>query len=56
MARPKKVNSFGEKTYEDVYDKITKGELDYYLKKRSQIPPEQRYRFMKQHHDYHESI
>jgi hypothetical protein len=55
LARAKKINAFGDKTYEDVYDKITKEELDYYLKKRLQVPPEQRYQRIKQNSFFHES-
>jgi hypothetical protein len=55
MARAKKVNPRGEKTYEDVYDYITREELDYYLKKRLQVPPEQRYQQIKQYSVCHSS-
>jgi hypothetical protein len=54
-ARAKKRNAHGELTYEDVYDKITKEEMDYYLRKKLEVPPEQRYQKMKEHPDYHES-
>jgi hypothetical protein len=55
MARAKKLNAHGEKTYEDVYVYVTKEELDYFLKKRLQVPPEQRYQQKKEYSLCHSS-
>lgn len=55
MARSKKVNAFGDKTYEDAHDYITKEELDFSLKKELQVPPEERYQKWKHQPSYHDS-
>ena len=55
LARAKKVDGNGGKTYEDVYDYITKEELDYYLKKALEEPPEARYQRKKDNTFFHDS-
>jgi LPS sulfotransferase NodH len=42
-------------TYEDVYDTITQEELDYFLKQRLKISPEERYQHAKKRWYMHES-
>jgi hypothetical protein len=54
-ARAKKTNAFGDKTYEYVWDNITQEELDYYMKKNLEVPPEQRYQKQKEHWYFHKS-
>ena len=56
LARAKKVDGNGGKTYEDVYDYITKEELDYYLKKALEEPPEARYQRKKDNTFFHDSV
>jgi hypothetical protein len=36
-------DEYRKKTFECVYDSITQDELDYYLKRKLRVPPEQRY-------------
>jgi hypothetical protein len=56
MARAKKTLADGvTKTYEDVWDKITKEELDFYLREALDIPPEDRYQHRRRHPTTHES-
>ena len=54
-ARARLTDAFGNKTCEDVWDCITQDELDYYLKMRLRIPPEQRYQSQKREWYFHES-
>ncbi len=55
LARAKKTNAHGDKTYEDVWDEITQEELDYYKRKNLETTPEQRYQDKKKHWYFHES-
>ena len=54
-ARARLTDAFGNKTCEDVWDCITQDELEYYLKMRLRIPPEQRYQRVKSADYFHES-
>jgi hypothetical protein len=54
-ARAKKTNKFGDKTYEDVWDNITKEEEDYYRQKRREYDPAQRYQDEKEEPLFHDS-
>jgi hypothetical protein len=52
--RSKAVDAFGDKTYEDANNFITVEELDFYLKKKLEVPPEIRYQRGKQYYpSYH---
>jgi hypothetical protein len=42
-------------TFEDVYDSITQDELDYYLKAKLRVSPEERYQHRKENWFFHES-
>ena len=47
--------TLGHKPWDHVYDhRITQDELDYYLKKKLRVPPEQRYQQKKQNWFFHE--
>jgi hypothetical protein len=48
-------DEYRKKTFECVYDSITQDELDYYLKRKLRVPPEQRYQDKKKNWFFHES-
>ena len=54
-ARAKINDTFGNKTYEDVWDSITQDESDYYLKMKLRMSPEERYQRKKEAWYFHES-
>ena len=54
-SRARLIDAFGNKTCEDVWDCITQDELEYYLKMRLRIPPEQRYQRVKSADYFYES-
>jgi hypothetical protein len=49
------IDEWRKKTLECVYDSITQDELDYSLKRKLRIPPEQRYQYNKMNWFFHES-
>jgi hypothetical protein len=54
-ARAKKTASAVGLTYEDVYDTITQEELDWWLRQKLKVSPEDRYQDKKKHWYLHES-
>jgi hypothetical protein len=42
-------------TYVDLWDEVTDEEIDYYMRKALEVPPEQRYQIAKKNPPYHES-
>jgi hypothetical protein len=41
-------------TYADLWDEVTDEEIDYYMRKALEVPPEQRYQIAKKRPPYHE--
>jgi hypothetical protein len=52
----KKTDSFGNKTYADVWDNISDLELDHFKEKWLRLSPEQRYQYFKEQWSTHEKL
>jgi hypothetical protein len=53
--RVEQCSDYRKKTFECVHDSITQDELDYYLKRKLRVTPEQRYQDKKKDWFFHES-